>query len=189
MYPVSWQPEIDEIRRREAIARQMGGAANVERQHAAGRLTVRERIDRLLDQRELHAVLIHELTHARRRDNLLRLVYEISLCVLWFNPLIWLAGARMALYRELSCDESVVRRAHGQALVSALAKLAQPQEAGFLHATASSHVSYRLARLAGPAQTTDRAASLLSIMLFAVAIAAGIFETIAHTACCFVLKR
>ena len=73
-------------------------------------------IDRLLNPREFHAVLIHELAHARRRDNLLRLLYEISLCVLWFHPLIWLAGARIALYRELSCDESVIRRAHGKHL-------------------------------------------------------------------------
>jgi beta-lactamase regulating signal transducer with metallopeptidase domain len=76
-------------------------------------------------------------------------LYEVSLCALWFHPLIWLAGARIALYRELSCDESVIRRAHGQALVSALAKLAVPEQAGFLEATASSHLSYRLARLAG----------------------------------------
>jgi beta-lactamase regulating signal transducer with metallopeptidase domain len=146
-------------------------------------------IDRLLDQREFHAVLIHELAHARRRDNLLRLLYEISLCVLWFHPLIWLAGARIALYRELSCDESVIRRAHGKALVSALAKLAVPEQAGVLQATASSHLSYRLARLAGPAQTTYRAASLLLASLVAAAIAGGIFQTVAHTACCFALKH
>src|SRR5262250_30053 len=139
-------------------------------------------IDRLLDQREFHAVLIHELAHARRRDNLLRLLYEISLCVLWFHPLIWLAGARMSLYRELSCDESVIRRAHGQELVSALAKLAVPEQAGVLQATASSHLSYRLARLAAPAQTTYRAASLLLTSLFAAVVVAGIFETIVHTA-------
>lgn len=54
MYQVSWQPEIDEIRRREALAREMGGTANVERTHAAGRLTVRERIDRLLDAGSFH---------------------------------------------------------------------------------------------------------------------------------------
>jgi beta-lactamase regulating signal transducer with metallopeptidase domain len=95
----------------------------------------------------------------------------------------------MALYRELSCDESVIRQAHGQALVSALAKLAVPEQAGFLEATATSHVSYRLARLAGPAQTTHRAANLILTSLFAAVIAAGIFQTIAHTACCFVLKR
>jgi beta-lactamase regulating signal transducer with metallopeptidase domain len=146
-------------------------------------------IDRLLNQREFDAVLIHELAHARRRDNLIRLFYEVLLCALWFHPLIWLAGARIALYRELSCDESVIRRAHGQALVSALAKLAIPAEAGFLQATASSHLSYRLARLAGPAQTRHRAANLILTSLFAAVISAGIFQTIAHTACCFVLKR
>ena len=147
-------------------------------------------VDRLLNQREFQAVLIHELAHARRRDNLIRLLYEVSLCALWFHPFIWLAGARIALYRELSCDESVVRRAHGQALVSALAKLAIPERTGFLEATAASHLSYRLARLAGPAQTTHRAANLILTSLFAaVVIAAGIFQTIAHTACCFALKR
>ena len=146
-------------------------------------------IDRLLNPREFRAVLIHELAHARRRDNLIRLFYELSLCALWFHPLIWLAGARIGLYRELSCDESVIRRAHGQELVSALAKLAVPEGAGLLQATASSHLSYRLARLAEPAQTSYRAASLLVTFLFAAVIAGGVFQTIAHTACCFVLKR
>jgi beta-lactamase regulating signal transducer with metallopeptidase domain len=108
---------------------------------------------------------------------------------LWFHPLIWLAGARMALYRELSCDESVIRRAHGQALVSALAKLAVPEQVPFLQATASSHLTYRLARLAAPAQGIHRAAGPLLTCLFAAAMMTAIFETVAHTACCFVLKR
>ena len=46
---VSWEPELEELRRREELARRMGGAERVERQHASGRLTVRERIDRLFD--------------------------------------------------------------------------------------------------------------------------------------------
>ena len=146
-------------------------------------------IDRLLNQREFEAVLLHELAHARRRDNLIRLVYELSLCALWFHPLVWLAGTRMALYRELSCDESVIQRAHGTELISALAKLALPERGLPLQAAASSHLSYRLARLAGPAQTTKPAATLLSTSLFAAVIAAAVFQTIAHTACCFVLKH
>ena len=120
---------------------------------------------------------------------MIRLLYEGTLCALWFHPLIWLAGMRMALYRELSCDESVIHRAHGEALVSALAKLAIPKRVGFLQATASSHLSYRLARLAGPRQITNRTANLLLTSLFSAVIAAGIFQTVAHTACCFLLNR
>jgi len=146
-------------------------------------------IDRVLSQREVNAVLLHEVAHARRHDNLIRLLYEGSLCALWFHPLIWLAGARMALYRELSCDESVIRRAHGQALVSALAKLAVPEQGLFLEATASSHLSHRLARLAAPPKAAHAAASLLLTSLFSAAIVAGVFGTIAHTACCFILKH
>jgi acetyl-CoA carboxylase carboxyltransferase component len=53
---LSWQPEVDEIKRRIELAKQMGGEANVARQHANGRLTVRERIERLLDLESFHEV-------------------------------------------------------------------------------------------------------------------------------------
>ncbi|MDQ3009421.1 MAG: methylmalonyl-CoA carboxyltransferase [Acidobacteriota bacterium] len=51
---MSWQPEVDEIKRRIELAKQMGGEANVARQHTNGRLTVRERIERLLDPESFH---------------------------------------------------------------------------------------------------------------------------------------
>ncbi|MBN8892089.1 MAG: methylmalonyl-CoA carboxyltransferase [Acetobacteraceae bacterium SCN 69-10] len=53
---MSWQPELDELRRREQLAHRMGGADKVKRQHDGGRLTVRERIDGLLDQDSFHEV-------------------------------------------------------------------------------------------------------------------------------------
>jgi acetyl-CoA carboxylase carboxyltransferase component len=46
---MAWQSELDELRRREQLARQMGGAEKVAKHHAQGRLTVRERIAALLD--------------------------------------------------------------------------------------------------------------------------------------------
>jgi bla regulator protein BlaR1 len=146
-------------------------------------------IDRLLNRQELNAVLLHEVAHAKRRDNLIRLLYEVSLCALWFHPLIWLAGMRMALYRELSCDESVIQRAQGQALIRALAKLAVPEETTFLQATASSYLSHRLTRLAGSGQPAHRTASLLLTSLFAAVIVGGVVGTVAHTACCFVIRH
>jgi acetyl-CoA carboxylase carboxyltransferase component len=47
---MSWQPEIDELRRRQALAQLMGGAEKVKRHRDNGKLTVRERFDALLDQ-------------------------------------------------------------------------------------------------------------------------------------------
>jgi beta-lactamase regulating signal transducer with metallopeptidase domain len=146
-------------------------------------------IDLLLSEHELKAVLIHELTHARRRDNLIRLIHEVSLCVLWFHPLVWIAGSRLALYRELSCDESVIQSAHGEELVSALAKLANPDKGLLLQASASSFISHRLARLAAPPQPTYRAASMLLTAVFSAVLLWGVFGTVAHTACCFLVKR
>jgi len=53
---MNWKPELDELMRREAFAREMGGADKVKRQHDGGRLTVRERIDRLVDPQSFHEV-------------------------------------------------------------------------------------------------------------------------------------
>ena len=44
-----WQPELDELRIRERLAKEMGGPDKVARQHASGKLTIRERIDGLVD--------------------------------------------------------------------------------------------------------------------------------------------
>lgn len=46
---MSWQERIDEIHTRREQARRQGGAEAIERQHAKGRLALRERIGRLLD--------------------------------------------------------------------------------------------------------------------------------------------
>lgn len=46
---MTWEPELEELARRRALAHELGGADRVARQHATGRLTVRERIDALLD--------------------------------------------------------------------------------------------------------------------------------------------
>src|SRR5438876_9133811 len=53
---MSWEDEVRELRRREELAKKMGGEEKVARQRAAGRLTVRERIDALLDPASFHEV-------------------------------------------------------------------------------------------------------------------------------------
>lgn len=46
---MSWENDVREIERRRHLAKQQGGPEGIARQHAKGRLTIRERIDALLD--------------------------------------------------------------------------------------------------------------------------------------------
>ncbi len=46
---MSWEVEVKELKRRRALALQQGGKEGVSKQHAKGRLTIRERISSLLD--------------------------------------------------------------------------------------------------------------------------------------------
>src|ERR671923_409458 len=54
--PSTWQSEMDELRRRESMAEELGGVERVKRQHAGGRMTIRERIAKLLDPGTFHEV-------------------------------------------------------------------------------------------------------------------------------------
>ena len=46
---MSWENEIKELERRRYLAQQQGGKEGIAKQHSRGRLTIRERIDELLD--------------------------------------------------------------------------------------------------------------------------------------------
>ncbi|MCA1026658.1 methylmalonyl-CoA carboxyltransferase [Cytobacillus kochii] len=51
---MSWEKEVEEINYRRELACRMGGEDNVARHKSAGKLTVRERIDSLLDNGSFH---------------------------------------------------------------------------------------------------------------------------------------
>lgn len=61
-----------------------------------------------LDDEELEAVVLHELAHVERRDNLFANLQTALACVFWFNPAVWLVGRRLFAERESACDERVV---------------------------------------------------------------------------------
>ena len=47
---MSWNNEVNEIKKRLSLIQEMGGKEKIKRQHDAGRSTVRERILALLDK-------------------------------------------------------------------------------------------------------------------------------------------
>ena len=53
---MTWQPEIDELRKREELGRRMGGADKIKRHRDLGKLTVRERVAGILDEGSFHEI-------------------------------------------------------------------------------------------------------------------------------------
>ncbi len=51
---MSWEKEVRDIEEKRARAKALGGEAGVDRQHNAGRLTIRERIDALVEPDSFH---------------------------------------------------------------------------------------------------------------------------------------
>ncbi len=66
-----------------------------------------------LSETEKEYILLHEQTHIRRFDHIVKLVSFLALCLHWFNPLVWLAFFLSAQDMEMSCDEAIVKRLGG----------------------------------------------------------------------------
>ena len=54
-------------------------------------------------------VLVHEMAHVKRFDALTQLLAQMTIAILWFDPLIWVAAHRMRVEREHACDDYVLR--------------------------------------------------------------------------------
>lgn len=63
-----------------------------------------------LSEREQGYIILHEQTHIRRGDHIVKILSFAALCVHWFNPLVWVAFILSGRDMEMSCDESVMRR-------------------------------------------------------------------------------
>ncbi|HVU08641.1 MAG TPA: M56 family metallopeptidase [Verrucomicrobiae bacterium] len=57
---------------------------------------------------QLRAVLLHELIHLRRRDVWVNFAQSLLQIVYWWQPLVWLANARIRRVREEAVDDAVM---------------------------------------------------------------------------------
>jgi TonB family protein len=67
------------------------------------------KISEHLQDSHLKAILAHEVSHARRRDNLAAALHMMVEAIFWFHPMVWWLGARLVEEREMACDEEVLQ--------------------------------------------------------------------------------
>ncbi len=67
-----------------------------------------ESIAKHLDDDELLAIMLHELVHVQRRDNLIGRFHLALAGLFWFHPLVWLISRKLFDEREQACDEKVL---------------------------------------------------------------------------------
>jgi len=77
---------------------------------------------------ELNAILLHELAHLRRWDDWTNLIQKIVGALLLFHPAVWWIEKKLALEREMACDDLVLAETQNtspQAYAECLVSLAE----------------------------------------------------------------
>ena len=91
-----------------------------------------------LSDEELAAVMMHELVHVERRDNLVVLLQRVLTSLLWFYPPTWLIDKKLLQERERACDEEVLRLKQApETYVSGMLKVVRACLDGRMAGTAS----------------------------------------------------
>ena len=113
-----WQAAADDVRRRLKIRRPVRVAVT---QHPAMLVTwgviepviLLPRTAAAWPADRIELVLAHEMAHLVRRDWLIQLLAEMLRAINWFNPLFWIACARLRRESEYACDDIVLELGTG----------------------------------------------------------------------------
>ena len=103
---------------------------------------------------ELKVTLLHELAHLRRWDDWTNLVQKMVKAVFFFHPAVWWIEGRLALEREMACDDLVLEqtanpRAYAASLISFAEKIQRGRELALVHAVVGrvKQISQRVTRI------------------------------------------
>ena len=66
--------------------------------------------DYFLSETGFHYTVLHELNHYRRGDLIYKWLVQVTVCLHWFNPFVYLMERAVSRECELSCDEAVIRK-------------------------------------------------------------------------------
>ena len=75
---------------------------------------------------ELRGIVLHELAHLRRWDDWTNLAQKFVKALFFFHPAVWWIDSRLALEREIACDDMVLEQtANARTYASSLVSVAE----------------------------------------------------------------
>ncbi len=88
-----------------------------------------------IPEKEFWYIALHELTHYKRRDMFYKWLVQVTVCLHWFNPLVYLMSREITRACEFSCDEAVLTKMgcdnaqdYGKTLLNAMAAVGKYKE-------------------------------------------------------------
>lgn len=63
-----------------------------------------------IENNEREYLLLHEQTHIKNHDGIIKTFGFLVVCIHWFNPLVWLSYVMLCSDLEMRCDEEVIER-------------------------------------------------------------------------------
>ena len=88
-----------------------------------------------IPEKDFRYIILHELTHYKRRDMFYKWLVQITVCLHWFNPLVYLMSREVTRACEFSCDEAVLAKMgcdhaqdYGKTLLDAMAAVGRYKE-------------------------------------------------------------
>ncbi len=88
-----------------------------------------------IPEKDFRYIILHELTHYKRRDMFYKWLVQITVCLHWFNPLVSLMSREVTRACEFSCDEAVLAKMgcshaqdYGKTLLNAMAAIGRYKE-------------------------------------------------------------
>jgi bla regulator protein blaR1 len=136
-----------------------------------------------LSESQKTAILEHELSHVRRRDNLTGVLSALTQALFWVHPLVWWIGSRLIVERERACDEAVLGRgasaetyAEGILRVCRISMPATPAICASGVTAAGTELKHRIRGiLRGPAKPLSGVARVVLTLAAAAAFAVPVF--------------
>ena len=88
-----------------------------------------------ISEKDFQYIVLHELTHYKRRDMFYKWLVQVTVCLHWFNPFVHLMSREITKACEFSCDEAVLikmgygnAQEYGNTLLDAMAAVGRYKE-------------------------------------------------------------